>query len=252
MIEFRNVSLVLQKKEILKDVSFSIESGKITSVIGKNGAGKTSALKCLIGENAYTGQILLNGCDIRKMTVNDRAKRISYLPQMLRDVSFTVDELASLGRRPHQTRIAKENKEDREMIERALILTDMHAFRSRRVDTLSGGEKQRAYLAMVLSQDADVIVLDEPSAYMDAPAQRELTSLLKKLSKEMGKTIVRVLHDLSCTVNDSDNIVIMDRGRVMLETDAESVKNGDLIEKIFSVKKGMFLSDDGEKKTIYI
>lgn len=252
MIEFRNVSLEIGKKRILKDVSFCMESGKITSLIGKNGAGKTSALKCLIEEYSYEGRILIDGCDIRKMSSSERAKRISYLPQILKDVPFTVYELVSLGRRPYQSRIGKENKEDKEMIERALTLTDMHAFKNRRVDTLSGGEKQRAYLSMAISQNTDIIALDEPSAYMDAPAQREMISLLKKFSKEMGKTIVQVVHDLSGAVNHSDNIVIMDGGSVVLEADAESVKRGTAIEEIFSVKKGVFLSQSGEEQTVYM
>jgi len=252
MIEFKNVTLTHGKKEILKNLSFGCEKGKITTIIGKNGAGKTGALKCLIGENVYTGEILIDGCDIRKMSPVERAKRVSYLPQVLPDVPFTVYELTALGRKPYLNRIGKMTEEDFKQIERAMHFTDMLAFSQRRINTLSGGEKQRAYLSMILAQNTKAIALDEPATYMDASVERELCALLKKLSREMGKTIVQVMHNLTRAVNDSDDIMILDGGRVICETNAENIKNGTLIEEIFFVKKGVFLSSDGEEQTIYL
>lgn len=252
MIEFKNVSLVRGKKEILKDVSFHLEKGTITSVIGKNGAGKTSALKCLMQEYPYKGKIFLEGNDISKMSSKERARRISCLPQILKDVPFTVYELAYLGRRPYQNRIGRSAKEDKDQIERALYLTGLYDLKDRSVDTLSGGEKQRAYLSMVLAQNTDVIALDEPSAYLDAAAEREMYSLLRKLSGEMGKTIIQIVHNLFRAVDGSDSIVILDQGRMIKQLDKDEIQNETVIEEIFSVKKGVFLSEDGERKTIYV
>ncbi|MBR3927546.1 MAG: ABC transporter ATP-binding protein [Clostridia bacterium] len=252
MIEFRNVSFAHGKKKILDNVSFTCDKGKITSIIGRNGAGKTSALKCLVGINAYSGKILYKGNDIRKIPPAMRAKTISYFPQILPNAPFTVYELASLGRRPYQTRIGKLTEEDREQIERALEASDMRAFSERRVDTLSGGERQRAYLSMILAQNTDIIALDEPAAYMDASVEGEMHALLRKLCTDTGKTIIEAIHNLTRAVNDTDKIVVFKEGSVILESDAESIRNGKDIEEIFSVKKGVFLSNDGEKRIAYL
>lgn len=252
MIEFKDVSYATGKKEILHQVSFRLPKGKITSIIGKNGAGKTSALRCLTGEIQYTGQILLCGTDIKKISASERARKVSCLPQILKDVPFTVYELASLGRRPYQKRIGKATKRDIELIKYALHLTDMLSFSNRRVDTLSGGEKQRAYLSMVLAQNTDVIALDEPATYMDASVEKELHVLLKKLCEENGKTIVQIMHNLSRAVNQSDSIVVMDSGRMIRQMDADEARNGKLIEEMFSVQKGFFVLESGEKQTAFM
>ncbi|MBQ1257024.1 MAG: ABC transporter ATP-binding protein [Clostridia bacterium] len=252
MIEFANVSLVRGRTEILKNVSFKAEKGKITSIIGKNGAGKTSALKCLIGECPYTGHILLEGRNIKEIAACERAKRVSYLPQKLPDVPFTVYELARLGRRPYQNRLQRETEEDRKRIKYALELTEMTGYSERRVDTLSGGERQRAYLAMVLSQNTDVIALDEPSAYMDAAVEKDLCALLKMLSRETGRTIIQIMHNLTRAVSDSDSVVILDGGRLIAQSDAGEIRKNSVIEELFLVRKGIFVTENGEKQTVYI
>ena len=252
MIEFRNVSLSARKKEILKEVSFRCEKGRITSIIGRNGAGKTSALKCLIGEKRYTGEILLEKSDIQTYSIRQRARRISYLSQSLPDTPFTVYELAALGRKPYHHRMGKLSDIDHQIIQDALKRTDMFAFSKRRVDSLSGGEKQRAYLAMVLAQETDVIALDEPATYMDASVEKETFEILKMLSGEMGKTIIQVVHNLSRAVNDSDCIVMMDNGRVISEMEAEEMMKSRLIEEIFAVEKSMIAAPDGKIRAVYL
>lgn len=252
MIVFENVSLESGKNEILKNVSFRCGKGKITSIIGRNGAGKTSAIKCLFGLSNYSGTICLDGTDIKNIRPIERAKKIAYLPQTLKDVPFTVYELASLGRRPYQNRISSLKERDRNEIENALALTGMNTFSERRIDTLSGGERQRAYLSMILAQNTEAIVLDEPATFMDASVEKDFYALLFRLSSELGKTVVQVMHNLTRAVGESDRIVIMDAGRVIMDADAEKVKNSTIIEEIFSVKKGEFVTQDGEKKIAYL
>lgn len=252
MIEVRDLSLAYGKKQILKDVSFSCKRGELTAIIGRNGAGKTAAVKCLAGINPYGGQILLDNTDLRKYSVSERAKRISYLPQTLPDSPFTVFELASLGRRPYQMRTGKLTEEDIQNIERALKITDMHSFSMRRVNTLSGGEKQRAYLSMVFAQNTDVIVLDEPSAYMDISVERDVYALLKKFTRDMRKTIISVMHNINYAVNEADSIVVFENGCVRAQMDRDEAKNHDLIEEVFKVKKTVIASEDGKETTIYL
>ncbi len=245
MIEFINVSLRYGKKEILKNVSFTSKKGKITAVIGKNGAGKTSCLKCLIGEKHCFGKILLEGKDIKSLSKIERAQKISYLSQSLPDTPFTVSQLTALGRRPYLKSLKKLSPRDEEIIRTAMETAEVISLSDRPVNTLSGGEKQRAYLSMVLAQETNVIALDEAAAYMDAAFENEMYGLIKKLSRDLEKTIILVTHNLTRAVNDADEIVIVDGGRVRAQMGREQAQKTSLIEEIFGVKKYMI-----EDKTI--
>ncbi len=237
MIEFKNVSLSYGKKGILKDISFRCEKGKITAIIGKNGAGKTSCLKCLIGEKRFSGGILLEGKDIKTLTKIQRAQRISYLSQTLPDTPFTVKELTALGRRPYQKGLRKLSSKDEEIIKSAMKAAGVISFSERCVNTLSGGEKQRAYLSMVLAQETDVIALDEAATYMDAAVENEMYDIIQSLSRDYGKTIILVTHNLTRAVNDADEIVALDEGEVCARMSREQARKTSLIEEMFGVKK---------------
>ena len=237
MIEFKNVSLSYGKKEILKNVSFACKKGKITAIIGKNGAGKTSLLSCLIGERRYSGIITIDGIDVKSLQNVQRAQRIACLSQRLPDTPFTVSELTALGRRPYRNAFKKLTVKDEEIIRRAMETADVASFSNRPVNTLSGGEKQRAFFSMVLAQDTDVIALDEAAAYMDACVENEMYDIIQALSKDFGKTIIFVTHNLTRAANHADEIVIVDGGKVRAQMDRENNKNTSLIEEIFHVKK---------------
>lgn len=252
MIEFKNVSLAYGKRQVLRDMSFRCEKGEITALIGRNGAGKTTILKCLNGERRYKGDIQIDGVNLASLTGIERAKRISYLPQILPETSFTVRELTALGRRPYLKKMGRLSDEDCEYIENAMKLSDMLTFAERSVNTLSGGEKQRAFLSMVLAQNTDAIVLDEASTYMDAAVERELFALLKKLTKEMKKTVVAVMHNLTRAVNDADAVIIVDNGIIKGRTNAEEAARETLIEELFSVKKSFVRPDEGDQTIVYL
>ncbi len=237
MIEFKNVSLSYGKKKILESISFTCEKGKITAIIGKNGAGKTSCLECMTGDKRYSGEISLDGENIRALTKKQRAQKISYLSQSLPDTPFTVMELTALGRRPYQKGMQKMTLKDKEIIHRAMETAGVISFSERCVNTLSGGEKQRAYLSMLLAQETDVIALDEAATYMDVTVENEMYDMIRELSKNDGKTIILVTHNLTRAVNDADEIVILDRGRVRAQIDREEIKKTSLIEEIFGVQK---------------
>ena len=237
MIEFKNVSLYYGKNRILKEVSFRCEKGKITAIIGKNGAGKTSCLKCLMGEKRFSGEILLEGKDIKALSKIQRAQRISYLSQTLPDTSFTVQELTALGRRPYQKGVRKLSSEDEEIIRSAMKDAGVISFSERSVNTLSGGEKQRAYLSMVLAQETDVIALDEASTYMDAAVENEMYDIIQSLSRNYGKTIILVTHNLTRMVNDADEIVVLNEGEVRAQMSSDQARKTSLIEDMFGVKK---------------
>ena len=243
MIRFENVSLRYGKKEILKGLSFCCEKGKITAIIGKNGAGKTSCLQCLIGGKRCSGRIFIEGKDIKSLTKIERAQKIAYLSQSLPQTPFTVSDLTALGRRPYRKGFEKLSVRDKEIIRNAMETAGVISLSERPINTLSGGEKQRAYLSMVLAQDTDVIALDEATTYMDAAFENEMYDIIKKLSKDFGKTIILVTHNLTRAVNDADDVVILNEGKIKSKMNREQAQNSSLIEEIFGVKK--YLMEDG-------
>ncbi|MBQ6893744.1 MAG: ABC transporter ATP-binding protein, partial [Clostridia bacterium] len=178
---------------IIRDVSFEAKRGKFTAILGKNGSGKTTLAKCIMAEQKFNGGITLDGIAINDIPSRERAKLVAYLPQSLPSPNITVFELVSLGRNPHINLYGKMNEADITAVQNAIRDTDMLDFSNRMLPTLSGGEKQRAYLAMMLTQDADILLLDEPTAHMDMAAAAEFAELLSTLNK----TLIVIMHDLT-------------------------------------------------------
>ena len=186
------------------------------------------------------------------MTKNEKAQLLSYLPQFVPSVPFTVRELTEMGRKPYAGAFSRLTQEDIKWVERAMALTDITHLSERRVDTLSGGERQRAYLSMAIAQNTGVIALDEAFSQMDASVEGKMLNALHVLSREMGKTILLVMHSLSGCVNDTDHVAVMDEGVIMASMPSEEIRKTDIIETVFGVQKGEVLLEDGQKKTIYI
>lgn len=252
MIRYENVSCGYSSKIIVKNASFRAEKGRITFLIGKNGAGKTTLASCINGSVRYTGRICIDDKDIKEISPSQRARMIAFLPQFLKNTPFTVRELTLMGRRPYQGRISPFTEQDYEMAERAMKLSDVISFSERRVSTLSGGEKQRAYLSMVLAQDTQAIVLDEAFSHLDASVENELSAMLKMITGTLDKTVLLISHSLTRCINDADRIVALDDGGIKADMSREEMEKSDIIQTLFKVKKGTLLMEDGSKKTVYI
>ncbi len=208
-LEFQTVGISYDSKPVLEDVSLCITDG-ITVLLGRNGAGKTSLLRCLTGEKRdYRGHILLDGTEVRSLQPRDRAKRIGYLPQELPQPGVTVQELVAFGRSPYLPLTGRLTEPDAEAVEKALHLTGMAAFSHRLVDSLSGGERKKAFLAMALAQETPLVVLDEPTAQLDAAARLEFCRLLKKLNAETGRSFLVVMHELPEALVLADCLVVL-------------------------------------------
>lgn len=208
-LEFQNVGIAYGGKPVLERVSFAVEGG-ITVVLGRNGAGKTSLLRCLTGEKRdFTGSILLGGTEVRAIHPHRRAKLLGYLPQELPQPRVTVEELVAYGRSPYLSLTGKMTEADRNAVETAIALTGMAAFSRRLVDSLSGGERQKAFLAMALAQDTPLLVLDEPTAQLDAVARMEFCRLLQRLNAETGKTFLAVMHELPEALLLADRLAVL-------------------------------------------
>ena len=211
-LEFQNVTLSYGGRPVLENVTLTVDGG-ITVLLGRNGAGKSSLLRCLTGEKQdYEGCILLNGARVRTMQPRERARLVGYLPQELPQPRVTVWELVAFGRNPHLPLTGRCTEEDRKAVETALALTDMTAFSNRLVDSLSGGERQKAFLAMALAQETPLLVLDEPTAQLDAAARLAFCKLLKKLCSQTGRSILVVMHELPEALCLADRLAVLQDG----------------------------------------
>ena len=235
MLKCNNINV----KNILCDVSFEVKRGSFTSIIGKNGSGKTTLANCIASQRKYGGSISLGNTSMLDISPCDRARIMAYLPQSLPSPNISVYDLVTLGRSPHTSLGAKLNKSDIESIDNALAVTGMTMLSNRMVPSLSGGEKQRAFLAMTLAQNTDILLLDEPTAHMDMHVAAEFTELLNRL----GKTLIVIMHDLSLAIKYADNVLILDSGKQIFFGSKKDLLVTETIEKNFNVRK---IENDGE------
>lgn len=250
MLEFKNISVTKNKKEILKEVSFTVKPHTITVIIGKNGSGKSTLLSCLTGESRFRGAINFSDSDISLMSKRERAGVVAFLQQTLPAVPVTVENLVAMGRTPYVDIGKRLSQRDREQIEKAIINTGIENIRHKKLTELSGGEKQKAYIAMVLAQNTRIIALDEPTTYMDVQYEKEFISLLKELKARHKKTLLVVMHDLSKAAEIADYILLLDEGKVAKFGEKEKVLQSGKIESTFNVKK-YEVDINGEKKIIF-
>ena len=215
MLEMKNVSGGYGRKQVLYNIDAVFESSMITSVIGKNGCGKSTLLQMCCGLLTQSeGSITIDGVNIANIKHADLAKKISYLSQSHSAGSITVRSLVSHGRFPYLGYPRKYSSEDKRKIADAMELAEVTDIADKYANELSGGQLQRAYIAMLLTQDTDIMLLDEPATYLDMSSQLELMELAVKL-KNAGKAIVMVVHDINTALIYSDNIIAMDGGRII-------------------------------------
>ena len=234
MLKIEDLSAFYGKKQVLFDLSFELERGKFTAILGKNGSGKSSLLSCLASQKRYSGKILLGEREISEIPPRERAKIISCLPQNLPLTQFSVRETVAFGREPYIS--FKLTDSDNEIVEKSIEKCGISHLKDKALTEISGGERQMAYLAMTLAQDADILLLDEPTTYMDAPNAREFLSTLKQAQSE-GKTVAAVMHDLTAAVKYADDILLIDGGKVVFLGTREKCIESGAIERVMGVEK---------------
>ena len=212
MIELKDFRAGYKGVEKIRIDDLRIEPGRILGLLGRNGSGKSTFLKALVGIIPYGGHAILDKTETSSMSHRERARRIAYLPQQLAPVSMSVGTLAAHGRFARMSFSKVMGEKDREAVRHALEMTGLWEERHRSVAELSGGERQRAYLAMVLAQETEYLLLDEPAASLDIAHQIEIMELLKQLSSD-GRGIVITSHDLPQSAAYCDRICVIDRGR---------------------------------------
>ena len=235
MIEIRGIEKNYGKLRVLDDVSTTIEKGKITSFIGPNGAGKSTLLSVVSRlVNQDRGQVLIEGRSLTDWDSDELAKKVSILRQSNHmNVRLTIRELVSFGRFPHSK--GRLTKEDKDFIDRAIEYMKLEDIQHKYLDQLSGGQRQRAYIAMVIAQDTDYILLDEPLNNLDMKHAVEIMRMLKKLVRDLDKTIAIVIHDINFASCSSDRVVAMKDGRLMEEGETDKIINSHSLGQIYDV-----------------
>ncbi|MBA4699500.1 MAG: ABC transporter ATP-binding protein [Ruminococcus sp.] len=222
---------------IVKELNMQIPHGKVTSIIGPNGCGKSTVLKA-VGRilKPKCGMVYLDGDDIRNLSTKEVAKKMAILPQTPTAPSgLTVSELVAYGRFPHQKGFGKLTPEDKKIVKWALEVTKLRGFENREVDTLSGGQRQRVWIAMALAQQTDLILLDEPTTYLDLAHQLEVLSLLFELNRDQNCTIVMVLHDLNLAARFSDYMIAIQKGKIIKHGSPKEVMTARVLRKTFQI-----------------
>jgi len=226
------------KKMVIKDVSLNFNKSDITSIIGPNGSGKSTMLKAM-GRliKPFSGEVLIDGKPSHLLSDCEIAKRVGILPQSpTAPEDIPVHCLVAYGRSPHKKILSRINSSDRETIDWAIKVTGLQDKRFSRLGQLSGGERQRAWIAMALAQQPEILLLDEPTTYLDIHHQFEILELLQKLNRECGLTVIMVLHDLNLAARFSGRIIAFKEGEVCCDGSPEEVLSEGNISDIFSVR----------------
>ncbi|WP_187265403.1 ABC transporter ATP-binding protein [Reinekea thalattae] len=218
-----------------------IPEGSITALIGPNGSGKSSLLSLLCGLTLPTeGEILLNEKSLNKIKRSIIAKQIALLPQSNPvPTTLTVSDLVTFGRHPHRPWYKKVAKEDKQVIDWSMNEAGVTAYAERLLTDLSGGELQRAWLAMVLAQDTNILMLDEPTSWLDIAHQVSLLKIVRRLNKQYNKTIVWVLHDLNQARQFSDRAILINNGEIITQGDVNDVINAENITRVYQTSVKM-------------
>lgn len=233
MIELKKVTAGYPSKTVLSEISLSVPKGTLISVIGKNGSGKSTLLKTVIGIiNAKSGEMLFDGES--ELSRQSMAKKISYLAQGKSVSDMTVEQLVLHGRFPHLSYPRRYSEKDREISSAALRQMGIADIAGTPLSALSGGMRQKAYIAMALAQDTDYILLDEPTTYLDISNQVELMKILRSLA-DRGKGIVAVMHDLPLAFGFSDRIAVIKDAKIAAFDTPQKICDSGIVQEVFGI-----------------
>ncbi|WP_067541929.1 ABC transporter ATP-binding protein [Nocardia crassostreae] len=233
-----NITLGYGDRVIVDGLSIDIEPGLITTVIGPNGCGKSTLLRSL-GRllRPKDGRVVLDGKAISTMKTKDIARIVGMLPQTpVAPEGLTVADLVARGRHPHQSWLRQWSADDESEVTTALEQTGIADLADRTLDELSGGQRQRAWISMALAQGTDILLLDEPTTYLDLAHSLEVLDLVDRLHDDYGRTVVMVLHDLNLAIRYSDRLVVMCDGRIVAQGRPDDIVTAELLQEVFDLR----------------
>jgi iron complex transport system ATP-binding protein len=238
VLSAKQLSLGYGRKLLIRDLDIAFADDQITALVGPNGSGKSTLLKGLariLGPKQ--GAVYLDGKDINRLPTREVARQMAVLPQApAAPAEVTVRELVEQGRFPHVGALRMLRHQDDEKIAEALRLTRLEGLEHRAVDELSGGERQRAWIALVLAQDTSILLLDEPTTYLDIGYQLEVLELIASLRRDRHMTVVMVLHDLNHAARYAERMVVMNNGRIVSSGSPDEVITDRLLREVFRVR----------------
>ncbi|GAB2939945.1 ABC transporter ATP-binding protein [Streptomyces sp. NPDC058869] len=247
----RGVTVGYGDRTVIDGLDVAIPPGVITTIIGPNGCGKSTLLRTLTRLlRPAGGTVVLDGEDIGTLRTKDVAKKLGLLPQApLAPEGLTVADLVARGRHPHQSWLRQWSSDDADVVRRALAMTGVADLADRAVDSLSGGQRQRVWISMTLAQGTDLLLLDEPTTYLDLAHAIDVLDLVDDLH-ESGRTVVMVLHDLNLATRYSDNLVVMRGGAVLAQGHPRDVITAELLHEAFGLRAMVIDDPVGDRPLI--
>ena len=237
-LEVRGVTLAYEKATVFENLDLRIEQGQVTTLIGANGSGKSTLLKAFGRLLAPSkGVVELDGAPVRSVSTREVARRLAILPQKpITPSATTVRDLVSRGRHPHQSLLRPWTPQDSKVVDESLASTGLADLADRDAGSLSGGQLQRAWIALVLAQQAPTILLDEPTTFLDLSHQLDVLRLVRSINRERGATVVMVLHDLTLAGRYSDRLVVVGGGRIIADGAPWDVLTPEILREAFDLE----------------
>lgn len=243
-LEARDIHLGYGEGSVINGADFAVEAGRITALVGRNGCGKSTILRALARLlKPDRGQVLLDGDAIFRLPTKQVATRIAMLPQSSTAPEWAVFDLVAQGRYPHQGFFNQWSADDERAVTRALELTQLTDLAHKNVDALSGGQRQRAWIAMALAQETEILLLDEPTTFLDMAHQTEVLEVLATLNREEGRTIVMVVHDLNQAARYAHHVIAIRDGQVFSQGPPEDTISEEMVWDVFGARVKVLRDD---------
>lgn len=245
MIELKDLRAGYPGRPVLEDVSLDFRPGEVLAILGPNGCGKSTLLRTANGLLAKNGgEVLLDGVPLERLSAREIAQKVAYLPQSRSVANITAGRMVLHGRFPYLSYPRRYRREDHEMVKQALEWVGAAELASRPLPELSGGQRQKIYLAMALAQDTETVLMDEPTTYLDVGCQLEVMALARRLAEE-GRAVVMVLHDLSLALRFAHRAALLCEGRVCQIGTPEELYSGEALERVMGAALGRVETEEG-------
>ncbi len=247
MLRLEHITAGYNKNPVIKDIGIEFENGKITALIGPNGSGKSTLLKAVVDLcEIYEGAVYLDGNERSSLGNKEFAKHVSYLPQSHGTGAIAVERMVLHGRFPYLSYPRRYGRKDYECCYHAMEKAGISELKGKKLEELSGGQKQKVYIAMALAGEAQVFLFDEPTTYLDVGYQLELLDIMVQL-REQGKTVIVVLHDINYAMGIADRLAVMEQGKLLFADTPVNVYESGVISRVFQVETKILTDAEGKK-----